>query len=183
MVRRGSHGADAVVASWKTARDSCAQQTVSVACVVDAFEERKLLWVGRRGRREVVAKRLDGDVRVADDFAVTGEVLRRAIVGGRCVGEGSGLQVLHLYRDGEGGAGFYVVGWLGVGDDGGDHVGCGRDLAHDCQGCQFAIRPSRKDELTDTVARSCLDLQAVSQCLTTAEVDEIRRVPGSISMV
>ena len=122
MVRRGSHGADTIVASWQTAGDTGAQQTVAVTSVVDAFEERELLWVGRRGCREVVAKTLDGDVRVADDFAVAGEVLRRAVVGGRGVGEGAGLEVLHLHRDGEGGAGFDVVGWLGVGDDGGNHV-------------------------------------------------------------
>jgi hypothetical protein len=87
-----------IIPSRQSTSEGGAQQTVPISSIVDALEERELDGVRRLSRFEAVAEILDCDVRVTNRLAVAGEVLRRAVVGCGCVGEGAGGEVFHLYE-------------------------------------------------------------------------------------
>lgn len=71
-----------------------------------------------------------------------------------------------LDAHGEGRVDWYAVAWLRVGDDGGDHVGGGRDAAHG-----------------DAVARAGRVLLPIGKGTARAEVDEVGRVTSVILSV
>ncbi len=68
---------------------------------------------------------------VSNNLAISGEVLRRVIVGCCGVGERPCCEVFHLNLNGECLACGNVLGRLGGDDDGGDHVLRGWNFAHD----------------------------------------------------
>jgi hypothetical protein len=88
MVRRRRQRADAIVASWKPPCDRRLEQAIAVSCVIDALEESELCGIERFFRIQSIAKILDRDVSVADDFASL-ELLWCGIVGLVGVGEGT----------------------------------------------------------------------------------------------
>lgn len=133
MIGRGRHGANAIGAWSEPAGNRGIQTTLAIAVVIDALEEGKGYWIGRRARRDAIAERLDGDMRVADDVAVL-QKLGCRVVGGVRIGKGSGFQVEDLEIHGEVGVGGDGGAGRRVGDDGGDHVGSGGDVSHYC-GC------------------------------------------------
>ena len=132
MVRRGSHSANAVVASRKSPSNSRREPAFSITSVVDSLEEGELSGIERSGGVQGVAEILDSDVGVADDLAAL-ELLRGGVVGVIGVGEGSGYEVCHLDFDIEGRVGRDCVTALcRERDYGGDHVLVGGDISHDC---------------------------------------------------
>ena len=129
MISGRRHGADTVIPSRQTTLDCSRQATLAITGVVDALEEDEFagVWCGRRG--EIAAQGLDRDVHVADDVAVF-EGLGRGVVRYGWVGEDAGVEVGDLEIDLE--VGVCGKGLAGgrVGDDGGDHVCGGGDVAH-----------------------------------------------------
>lgn len=156
MVRRRSHATHSVETLWQTIGHSSGKKTLVVSGIVDSLEEHERLWIRGVAGLQTVTQILDGDVGVANDLAASVEVLGRRVVGRCGVGEGACGETLGLHRDGKCFAGWQVLHWLGGGDDGGDHVFRGRDLAH-----------------YDTVARSGFDLETVGESLPGTEVDEV----------
>ena len=143
------HGADAVVASGKTAVNDCLKVTLAVSGIVDTLEEGKLLGIKRLLGVEAVARVLDGDVGVADDLALAIELLRGTVVCAGGVGEGTKLHVLELDLDVESGLGLDDIAVLGVYDDGGDHVVNTGDISHgwrrELSALEFQISPVSED--------------------------------------
>ena len=99
-------------------------------------------------------------MQMTDNLASAVELLRSGIVGSIGVGEGTGLDVLDVGAEIECLVLLNVLTGLGIGDDGGDHLGRGGDLTHN-----------------DTITGACLDLQTVGQCLANTEVDEVSSIP------
>ena len=149
MVGGTRHGADAVVASGKTAVNDCLKVTLAVSGIVDTLEEGKLLGIKRLLGVEAVARVLDGDVGVADDLALAIELLRGTVVCAGGVGEGTKLHVLELDLDVESGLGLDDIAVLGVYDDGGDHVVNTGDISHgwrrELSALEFQISPVSED--------------------------------------
>ena len=174
MVGRGSHSADAVVASRKSSGNSCREPTVAITSIVDSLEEGKLSSIERSGGVQGVAEILDSDVGVAEDLA-TLELLWRGVVGGISVGEGSGYEVCHLDFDIESGVGLNVGTALRRERDyGRDHVGFGGDISHDCLVLGNLIRFNLFGNIrTNSIAGTSLDLKTIRQRLSRAEVYEV----------
>jgi len=156
VVGCGSHGTQAVVASRETTSDGSTQQASVVAGVVDALEEGKGGSAGRSGGVLAVAHVLNDDVSVADDLALTVDILGRVVVGDVGVGEGAGLKVVDLDRDLERLLSRDGVAVLGVGEDGRNHLVCGGDVTHG-----------------HGITRSATGLETVGNGLALAEVDEV----------
>lgn len=129
MVGRRGHGANTVDTCGKTTGNSSRETAVSITLIVDTLKEGEGGWIGWGGCIEGTDG-LNSDVSVADDIA-TLKFLGSTVV--RCigVGEGASYEVENLDIDGEIGVGVEVVARSRVGDDGGDHVSVGGDIAHD----------------------------------------------------
>jgi hypothetical protein len=131
VVTGGCHAADTVETLGETRLKISAQETLTVAGVVDALEESKLLGVEGLVLIRVASEVLDCDVSVSNNLTVT-EGLRGGVVGFVGVGEGSGLQVADLNRELNGAVGLDNVVVLGVSKDGRNHFTGGRDFSHGC---------------------------------------------------
>jgi hypothetical protein len=132
VVTGGCHAADTVETLRETRLEISAQETLTVAGVVDTLEESKLLSVEGLVLVRVASKVLDGDVGVSNNLTVT-EGLRGGVVGFVGVGEGSGLQVADLNGELNGTVGLDDVVVLGVSKDGRNHLTGGRDFSHGCE--------------------------------------------------
>jgi hypothetical protein len=132
VVTGGCHAADTVETLRETRLEISAQETLTVAGVVDTLEESKLLSVEGLVLVRVASKVLDGDVGVSNNLTVT-EGLRGGVVGFVGVGEGSGLQVADLNGELNGAVGLDNVVVLGVSKDGRNHLTGGRDFSHGCE--------------------------------------------------
>jgi hypothetical protein len=132
VVTGGCHAADTVETLRETRLEISAQETLTVAGVVDTLEESKLLSVEGLVLVRVASKVLDGDVGVSNNLTVT-EGLRGGVVGFVGVGEGSGLQVADLNGELNGTVGLDNVVVLGVSKDGRNHLTGGRDFSHGCE--------------------------------------------------
>ena len=132
MVGRGSHSANAVVASGKPPSDSRREPAIAITCIVNSLEECELSGIERSRRVQGVAEILDSDVGVADDLT-TLKLLGSRVVGVIGVGEGSSNEVGHLNFDIEGRVGRDgITALCRECDYGGDHVVFGGDISHDC---------------------------------------------------
>jgi len=129
MVRCRGHGADAVIPRRQTPLNRSCQAALPVTRIINALEEHKLSSVRRSRRSQIGAEGLDGYVHVADDVAVF-EGLRGGVVGYDRVCEDAGVEVGDLEVYVEVGVCGQGLARGGVGDDGGDHVCGGRDVAH-----------------------------------------------------
>ena len=130
MVSSRCHGTDTIVSCGKTTFDGGCKETLAVSGVVDALEENKGGWVRRSGGGQAVAEGLDGDVGVANDFAIL-QLLRGSVIGGVRIGECAWIYTGHLDGDIKSGVGLEVLARFGVGEDTRHHV-CSRwDIAHD----------------------------------------------------
>ena len=157
VVRRGVDGRELVGAGRETVGHIGGDGAVRGGGRVDALKEREDGGVQDRGRPE----RIDGlhdEMRVADDVALTVDLLRRRIIVLVRVDKVARLQVLERHRDRERGVGLDGA-QVGRGDEfGGGHVRAARDHAH-----------------RSRVARTALDLLSVRerQVDGEAEVDKV----------
>lgn len=151
-----SHGADTVVSSRQTTRDSGRELALSVSSIVDTLEESELGGIRWRRRRQGVAEILNDDVSVADDGARAAELLGRGIVRAVGVGEGTQLHVLDLNGNVEVRVGCRLLAGDRAGDDSRRHLAACRHLTHH-----------------DTIAGAALHLKTVGQRLARTEVDEV----------
>jgi hypothetical protein len=131
MVRRRSHGADTVDTSWETTRNGSGEPALPITSIVDTLEELEDSWVGWGGGTER-ADFLDCDVSVAHNVAAL-ELLGCGVVREGCVGERTGNEIGDLDVDCEVCVGVEVLTGAWVGDNTGDHVCAGGDVAHDCE--------------------------------------------------
>jgi hypothetical protein len=132
VVTGGCHAADTVETLGETRLEISAQETLTVAGVVDTLEESKLLSVEGLVLVRVASEVLDCDVGVSNNFTVT-EGLRGGVVGFVRVGEGSGLQVADLDGELNGAVGLDNVVVLRASKDGRNHLTGGRDFSHGCE--------------------------------------------------
>jgi len=160
VVPRRNHGADTIDTDGQTIRNNSLEKTLAVARVVDALEEGEFYWIGRRSCCHA-AHVLDCNVAMANDVAVTIQVLGRSVVVGCGIHEKTGAEVLRLHLDVERRVRWDLDADFGIGDDGCDHVVPGGDLAHG-----------------NAVAGPGHDLHAIGDFLALAEVDEVCLVAG-----
>jgi hypothetical protein len=132
VVTGGRHAADTVETLGETRLEVSAQETLTVAGVVDTLEEGKLLSVEGLVLVRVASEILDCDVGVSNNLTVT-EGLRGGVVGFVGVGEGSGLQVADLNGELNGAVGLDNVVVLRASKDGRNHLTGGRDFSHGCE--------------------------------------------------
>jgi hypothetical protein len=132
VVTGGCHAADTVETLGETRLEVSAQETLTVAGVVDTLEESKLLSVEGLVLVRVASKVLDCDMGVSNNLTVT-EGLRGGVVGFVGVGEGSGLQVANLNGELNGAVGLDNVVVLRASKDGRNHLTGGRDFSHGCE--------------------------------------------------
>ena len=130
MVRRASHGADAVVTLGQAAGHVGGEKALSVASIVDALEENELGGVKGLGGVVGSAGILDGDVSMANDSAGAIEVLRSRVIGAGRVGERTQNHVGNIDLDSECLLGGKNVIVLREQNDGRYHIVCRGDLAH-----------------------------------------------------
>jgi hypothetical protein len=132
VVTGGRHAADTVETLGETRLEVSAQETLTVAGVVDTLEEGKLLSVEGLVLVRVASEILDCDVGVSNNLTVT-EGLRGGVVGFVGVGEGSSLQVADLNGELNGAVGLDNVVVLRASKDGRNHLTGGRDFSHGCE--------------------------------------------------
>jgi hypothetical protein len=132
VVTSGCHAADTVETLGETRREISAQETLTVAGVVDTLEESKLFSVEGLVLVGVAPEVLDCDVGVSNNLTVL-EGLRGGVVGFVGVGEGSGLQVADLNGELNGAVGLDNVVVLRASKDGRNHLTGGRDFSHGCE--------------------------------------------------
>ena len=94
MVRSGGNGRHPVYTGRETLGDIGTELTAGSGSV-ETFEERKDTWVGGLCRVKG-CDRFNDDVIVSDDLASIVQLLRRSIVSGGSVGEGTGLHSLNV---------------------------------------------------------------------------------------
>ena len=127
MIRVGDHRADSIKASGKTSWDGSENLTVRVEGGVDSQEEGEDRGIGRGVGVERTAEILDGDVSVTDDETVSVEEGGCAVVGEFGVCEESEVHALLGDGDGEVGVCGEIFVVAGEDDEGGRHVGFGRN--------------------------------------------------------
>lgn len=88
MVSSTGHSANTIVALRQTPSDRSAQQSLSIACIIDPLEECKCCWVRGRAWRKRVSHVLNCDVSVPNDLAIL-ECLWCGVVCACSIGEGS----------------------------------------------------------------------------------------------
>jgi hypothetical protein len=177
VVGRGAQGASTVDTVGETGCKIGAERTLAVSVVVDSLEEGKVHGIQSVGRVLVATHVLNSDMGVTND-ATALELLRCGVVGVVGVGERTSLQVVDLDRELDGLVRLDVVTILGARENGGDHLVGGRNFSHDCSRLGYRKQRGIHRRLTDTVARSLLDLQTVGKSLALTEVDEVGCVTG-----
>lgn len=160
VVPSRDYSADTVDTSGQTICKFGPEKTPAVAGVVDALEECEGYWIGRCSRGHA-AHALDCNMAMANDVAVSIEVLGCSVVVDRWIGKESGAEVLCLNLNVERRVRGYFHADLGVGDHGRDHVGLGGDFAH-----------------RNAITGPGHDLLAIGDFLALAEVDEVRVIAG-----
>ena len=160
MIGGRCHRAHSIIAGCEAPCHFGFEQAVSIARIIDAFEESKGAWIWRLRRLEAVTKALDRDMSVAR-YPSIDQGLRGGIIGSVCVCEASSMEADELDGDVESGVGVEVLAWKREQNDGGDHVINIWDVTHG-----------------NAIAGASLDLSAIGQSFPSANVDKIGSVPG-----
>jgi hypothetical protein len=126
MVSGGSHAATAVATSSQAALDSGRKEALSIALVVDTFEEGEFL----RVRRIVAIDDLASDVGMANNIA-TLKGLGSGVVCGVRISESAGGEVVDLNGDVESLVSLNVVTVGGILERSSNHIAGAGDFAHD----------------------------------------------------
>ena len=137
MVRGGGQGAHTVVASGETTGDDSLEEALSVTGVVDTLEESELRSVEGLSWVQAVSEILNCNVCVPNNLSSL-QKLRRGVVRGICVREGTSDKVGHLNGNVEGGIRFNVLASCrGECDHGRNHCRLRGNVTHCC--CQLVF--------------------------------------------